>query len=49
MVLRRRKVDGHPFYGCPKFPRCSETAPHEDDDLAETVTPYDRPDSDYDD
>jgi len=25
MVLRKRKVDDKEFYGCPRFPRCSNT------------------------
>lgn len=27
MVLRRRKADGEPFFGCSTFPRCRHTAP----------------------
>ena len=34
MVERKRKIDGKPFYGCPRFPRCSETATHEDEEQA---------------
>lgn len=35
MVERVRRSDGNKFYGCPNFPKCTETAPHEDteDDL----------------
>lgn len=33
MVTRTRRSDGEKFYGCPNFPRCDETADHEDTDI----------------
>lgn len=32
MVERTRRSDGQKFYGCPNFPRCTETEEHEDTD-----------------
>lgn len=32
MVERTRKSDGEKFYGCPNWPKCDETADHEDTD-----------------
>lgn len=33
MVERTRRADGKKFYGCPNWPRCDETAEHEDEEF----------------
>ena len=34
MRLRTTK-DGHEFYGCPRYPKCDETASTEDEDYGD--------------
>lgn len=32
MIEKENRQTGVPFYGCPNYPTCEETARHEDDD-----------------